>query len=81
MAAAEDGTNVTIQVHDIEIVFYDNNGHPKELSRIKPGASYYDPAQLRVSGSATKKAYAIAAKTMEANQRKFRRRMIIAPAH
>ena len=78
IAAAEDGTNVTIMVqNNIEIVFYDNNGHPKEMSRIKPGASYYDPEQLRLSGQIARKAYAVAAKTMEANQRKFRRRLVI----
>lgn len=79
VAAAEDGTNVTIQVQGVKIVFYDNNGHVKEMSRIKPGAHYYDPAQFHVSGLAIKKAYAIAAKTMEANQRRSRRKMIIAP--
>ncbi|MEK7160629.1 MAG: hypothetical protein AAB724_01230 [Patescibacteria group bacterium] len=79
LAAAEDGTNVTIQVQGLEIIFYDNNGRVKELSRIKPGAHYYDPDQLHVSGPAIKKAYAIAAKTMETNQRNFRRRMVIVP--
>ena len=79
IAAAEDGSNVTVRAQGVEIVFYNNNGRLKELSRIKRGASYYDPAQLRLSGQTTKKAYAIAAKTMETNQKKFQRRMIIIP--
>jgi hypothetical protein len=80
IAAAEDGSNVTIEVQGIDVVFYDDNGQVKIMGSRKD-VHYYDPVQHQTAGTIMNDAYAMAAETMKENRKRFRRRMMITPKH
>jgi len=78
VAAAEDGTNATVNARGVEITFYKDGKKVKILRRGK-NTQINDPSQLDISNETKRAAYAMAAAIMKTNFEKFQRRKIITP--